>query len=308
MVEDVDYVAGVGKISTTDFMPYLKESESEGVVTRVLSLAFVEVRKADFILLNTVDELESETISALNKYQPSYAIGPITFHKNLPTNSVSRSLWSESDCTKWLESKSPGSVLYISFGSLVPTSKQVIEELAYGLLLSEVNFIWVIRPGIVGYDSGTSCLPDGFEDEVGDKGLVIPWCNQIEVLSNPAVGGFLTHNGWNSTVESMTCGVPMVCYPLDYDQPTNRKLVVDNWKIGINLCDGECVDRKEVAEKIKSLTSGLVSKSLRQEASNVKAIVQNAVETDGSSQRNFDQFIKDLRAKIRETSSNMNKN
>ncbi|KAL7136688.1 hypothetical protein ABFS83_10G046700 [Erythranthe nasuta] len=315
MVDDIDYVPGVGKISTRDLMPFMKESDdqSQSIITRILSVAFEQVKKADFILHNTVQELESETISALSKYQPNYAIGPVNFSKNLPTSAtVSKSLLPESDCASWLESKPTGSVLYVSFGSFVRISKQVIEEVAYGILLSEVNFIWVIRPGcIVDSSDNNSVLPFGFEDEIRikDRGLIIPWCDQIKVLSNRAVGGFLTHNGWNSTVESMWCGVPMICYPIDFDQVTNRKLVVDDWKIGINLCDNygikSFLDRKEVAEKIKSLMSGTISERLWQQVDNVKKMLRNAVEIDGSSERNFVQFIDNLRAKIIRTASNV---
>ncbi|GFP83161.1 UDP-glycosyltransferase 86a1 [Phtheirospermum japonicum] len=297
-VEDITYVPGIKSMNTRDLMSYIKEAQL-GDVNKMLSQAFEEVKKADFILHNTVEELEPDVISALNKYQPNYAVGPINFSKSLATNTVSKSLWSESDCTQWLESKSPGSVLYVSFGSCVHTSKQIIEEMAYGLLLSEVDFIWVVRDGIL--DSGdANVLPVVFEDEIKGKGLIVSWCNQITVLSNPAVGGFLTHNGWNSTVESMWCGVPMICYPVAFDQLTNRKLVVDDWNIGINLCDGECIERTEVAEKIKSLMGGgSISKSLRIEADRVKGTMQKALEIDGSSGRNFDRFIKDLEAKIR---------
>ncbi|KAK6147046.1 hypothetical protein DH2020_017958 [Rehmannia glutinosa] len=289
-------------------MSYLMEAGSASVVFKCLPMATEGIKKADFILHNTVDELESDIISALNKYQPNYAIGPINFSKNLATYTISKSLRSESDCTQWLESKSPGSVLYVSFGSFVHTSKQIIEEIAYGLLLSEVNFIWVIRDGILG-SGDTNVLPIGFEDEIKDKGLIVPWCDQIMVLSDPTVGGFLTHNGWNSTVESMWCGVPMICYPIAYDQITNAKLVVDDWKIGIRLCDrGMSVDRKVVAEKIKSFMSGgSISKSLRVEADSVKATMRDALESDGSSERNFDQFIKDLEAKIHAKTTKVNK-
>ncbi|KAI3472054.1 hypothetical protein Pfo_028742 [Paulownia fortunei] len=305
--EEINYVPGIESINTRDIMPYLKEAGLVSIVYKTLYQAFEEVKKADFILHNTVEELESKTLSALNKNQPNYAVGPINFSKNLSTNTVSKSLWSESDCSHWLESKSTGSVLYVSFGSFVHTSKQVIEEIAYGLLLSEVKFIWVVRAGIVS-SGDTNVLPAGFEDEIKDRGLIVPWCNQTMVLSNPAVGGFLTHCGWNSILESIWCGTPMICYPINYDQPTNRKLVVDDWKIGINLCDGTSVDRKEVAERIKQLmSSGTTSKSLRQEANKVKAILQNAMEIDGSSERSFDSFIKDLEAKIHATTTNVNK-
>ncbi|KAL0409956.1 UNVERIFIED_CONTAM: UDP-glycosyltransferase 86A1 [Sesamum latifolium] len=275
--EEVNYVPGVKSISTRDLISVMKESGQGYNYTMLESvfMAFEQVKKADFILHNTVHELEAETL---------------------------KSLWSESDCTEWLESKPPGSVLYVSFGSFVHTSKQEIEEIAYGLLLSEVHFIWVVREGILS-SGDTKIMPDGYEDEVKDKGLIIPWSNQIMVLSNPAVGGFLTHNGWNSTIESLWCGVPMICYPFLFDQPTNRKLVVDDWKCGISLCDGTSVDRNEVAEKIKSFMSGAASKRFRQEANKVKTILHHALEVDGSSEKNFNQFIKDLKEKIHSKTS-----
>ncbi|EYU34480.1 hypothetical protein ABFS82_10G093700 [Erythranthe guttata] len=317
IVEEIDYVPGVGKISTQDLMPYLKEAESQSIITKLLSVAFENVKNADFLLHNTVQQLESETLLYLNKQLPNYAIGPINFSESPAiTNNKSvvskTSLWSESDCTKWLGSKPHGSVLYVSFGSLVQTSKQVIEEVANGLLLSEVNFIWVVRLGIAGFgdDCGdNNVLPLGFEDEIKLKGrgLIIPWCDQIRVLSNPAIGGFLTHCGWNSTLESMWCGVPMICYPIDWDQVTNRKLVVDDWKIGVNLCDNygnkSSLDRKKVGEKIKQFMSEATWKSLKLEAVKIKQILEEAVEIDGSSEVNFGNFVKDLRAKIIETAA-----
>ncbi|KAG8382526.1 hypothetical protein BUALT_Bualt05G0086600 [Buddleja alternifolia] len=302
MEDEINYVPGVESISTRDLMLFLKEAESSSIVPKSLYIAFEQVNKADFILHNTVHELEPETLSVLNKNHPNYAIGPINFSNNLASYTVTKSLWSEADCTHWLNSKSPGSVLYVSFGSAVNANKQTIQEIGDGLLLSEVHFIWVVRASS---DDGNMLLAE-FKDEIKDRGLIVPWCNQIAVLSNSAVGGFLTHCGWNSIIESMWCGVPMICYPIAYDQPTNRKLVVDDWKIGISLCDGDSVDRKEVAEKIKNLMSGTSSRNLRQEAKKVQGIMRNAMEIEGSSRRNFDQFINDLKAKIhaRTTASN----
>ncbi|KAH6762315.1 hypothetical protein C2S52_019748 [Perilla frutescens var. hirtella] len=295
--EEINYVPGVKSVSTKDLMPYLKESGTGTLVHKIQMKAFEEVKKADFILHNSVYELESQTLSALNKLQPNYAVGPISFSKNFASLTVSTSLWSESDCSEWLSSKPPGSVLYISFGSILQASQQVIQEIAYGLLLSQVNFIWVVREDAV---SPADPLPSEFRDEIKDKGLIVPWCDQIMVLSSPAIGGFLTHCGWNSVLESIWCGVPMICYPLDYDQLTNRKLVVDDWEIGVNLRQGEsAVDRKQVAEKIdKFMNGGAVSERHRQEVKKVSAKLQNALESDGSSEANFDRFINDLKAKL----------
>ncbi|GER45468.1 UDP-Glycosyltransferase superfamily protein [Striga asiatica] len=296
--EDIDYIPGIKSINTKDLSSYFMVTDFENIFYKVESIAFRRVKKADFILHNTVEELEPDVLPALNQYQPNYAIGPINFSVK---SVMSKSLWSESDCTRWLESKSPGSVLYVSFGSFVHTSKETIEEIAYGLLLSGVDFIWAIREGILD-TLDANALPFGFENEAKDKGLVVPWCDQIRVLLNPAIGGFLTHCGWNSTVESIWCGVPMICYPIAFDQLNNRKLVVDDWKIGISLCEGILVDRNSIAERIKSFMNG--AKGLKVEAEKVKRVMQKAVEVDGSSERNFDRFVSDLEAKLQEKTGN----
>ncbi|KZV26052.1 hypothetical protein F511_13930 [Dorcoceras hygrometricum] len=293
--EEIKYVPGVDSISTKDMMSYVKEEEmGTPSLVRYLFAAFQEMKAADFVLHNTVLELEPETLHTLSKKQPTYAIGPVYSFTN--TTTVAKSLRSESDCMKWLDSKPPGSVLYVSFGSVVQMSKQAIQEIAYGLLLSEVNFLWVARDDIL--ESGDSDIfPDGFQDEIKDRGLIVPWCDQVMVLSNRGVGGFLTHCGWNSTLESMWCGVPMICNPVTFDQPTNRKLVVEHLKIGINLSDGRSINREQVAEKIKDLMSGSVSKGLRNRADKVKKIMHNALDIGGTSARNLDKFIQDLMAK-----------
>ncbi|KAL0409942.1 UNVERIFIED_CONTAM: UDP-glycosyltransferase 86A1 [Sesamum latifolium] len=295
----IDYIPGVESIRSKDLMPYLPEADTTTIVHKVLLRVFEEVKKADFILHNTVQELELHTLSTLNQNQPTYAIGPVNFSPECIKTRVSKSLLFEIDCSKWLESKPPGSVLYVSFGSNVPTNKQVIEAIAQGLLLSEVSFILVIRPKIVrSIDDNKNILPAGFEDNVKDKGLIVPWCNQNAVLSNPAIGGFLTLCGWNSILESMWYGVPLICYPIMYDQPTNRKLVVDDWKIGVNLFDGVSVNGAEVALKIKQLMSEKTSGGIRNEMMKFRSVLHDALSEEGSSNRNFDQFIQDLRHKM----------
>ncbi|KZV19608.1 hypothetical protein F511_10511 [Dorcoceras hygrometricum] len=295
--EEITYLPGIEAISTKDLMPYLKESETTKQAHIVSIKAFEEAKKADFILINTVEELELKALSALNQKKPIYVVGPVNFIRDCAPPAITKSLWTEMDCEKWLESKHPGSVLYVSFGSLAQISKQELEEIAYGLLLSEVHFIWVVRADIASEKEFS--LPDGFENQVKDKGLIVPWCDQVNVLSNPAVGLFLTHCGWNSILESIWCGVPMICHPYVFDQPPNRKLIVEDWKVGVNLIDGVSVHREEVAEKIKNLMSGtVVGQGLRQEVEKAKMILHNAIETNGSSDRKFDQFIQDLENKI----------
>lgn len=296
--DTIDYIPGVKAIEPRDLMSYLQATDIWTVVHRVIYKAFEDVKRADIIICNTVQELEPETISALNCKQPTYAIGPV-IPAGFTKSSVATSLWSESDCTQWLNRKPDGSVLYVSFGSYAHTSKQDILEIAHGLSSSGVSFIWVVRPDIVSSDE-TDFLPVGFEDQIRDRGLIVPWCCQIAVISHPAIGGFLTHCGWNSILESIWCSVPLICYPLVTDQFTNRKLVVNDWKIGINLCDEQAISRDEVVEKISLLMSGEVLDELRAAIKSVRKRLELALSTDGSSEGNFDQFVEKIKTQMQE--------
>ncbi|KAK9290089.1 hypothetical protein L1049_008253 [Liquidambar formosana] len=294
----IDYIPGAWAIAPTDLMSYLQASDIWTVMHRMIYKAFEDAKRADFIVCNTVQELESETISTLHQKQPCFAIGPI-FPTGFTKSSVATNLWSESDCTHWLHTKPLGSVLYVSFGSLARVSKHEILEIAQGLLLSKVNFIWVLRPDIVSSDE-TDILPVGFNDDIKDKGLIVPWCCQIEVISHRGIRGFLTHCGWNSILESISCSVPLLCFPLLTDQFTNWKLVVDDWRIGVNLCDEKPVTREKVSENINRVMSGKSADELRNQIKEVRKTLENALASNGSSEKNFNQFIKDLSAKVKE--------
>ncbi|XP_071734731.1 UDP-glycosyltransferase 86A1 [Rutidosis leptorrhynchoides] len=295
--EVIDYVPGVKSIKPKNLMSYLQAKNTNTVTHRIIHKAlFTATKDADFVLCNTIQELEPYTLSSLNQKQPFYAIGPI-FSNNFTQQLVSTSLWSESDCTSWLDKRPPKSVLYISFGSYAHTSKHDLEEIAYGLLQSGVSFIWALRPDIIS-SNDTNPLPLGFQDQVKDRGLIVSWCNQKNVISHSSIGGFFTHCGWNSILESIWCEVPMICFPLLTDQFTNRKLVVDDWKIGLNLCEGSLVLRDEVARKVKDLVMDEKSNEMRIEIMKVKRTLEDAVAVGGSSQRNFDQFVSEVKLKI----------
>lgn len=276
-------------------MSYLQATDITTVLHRIIDKAFADVKKADFVICNTVQELEQDTLSALNQKQPVYAIGPILANDFAKTK-IAMSLWSESDCSQWLNTKANGSVLYVSFGSYAHVSKHDIVEIAHGLLLSGVNFVWVLRPDIVSSDD-TDILPEGFEESARHKGLVVPWCHQIAVLSHPAIGGFLTHCGWNSIMESIWCGIPLICFPILTDQFTNRKLVVHDWKLGINLCNEKTISREQVSKNIAGLMCDeILNNKLMNEMKKVRRTLENA--TDGSSDKNFEDFINAVKVNI----------
>ncbi|CAL1404193.1 unnamed protein product [Linum trigynum] len=292
----IEYIPGVASIEPKDTTSYLQEAGETSVCHQIIFRAFQDARGADFVVANTVQELEAETISALQAQMSYYAIGPI-FPPGFVRSAVGTSLWSESDCSHWLDARKPGSVLYVSFGSYAHVEKTDLVEIARGLALSGVSFVWVLRDDIVSSDDPNP-LPVGFREEVSDRSMIVGWCSQKEVLAHPAIGGLLTHCGWNSILEAAWCGVPLLCFPLYTDQFTNRKLVVDDWKVGINLVDCKAVRKEDVAKNIGRLMGGELGDDPRKRAKEVKKILASALGNNGSSSRNFGQFVEELKNRI----------
>jgi len=148
------------------------------------------------------------------------ATGRITYGANL--------LNPEDACIKWLDTKPPGSVAYVSFGSFASLGAAQTEELARGLLAAGTPFLWVVRA------TEEHELPRRLLDEPAASGaaMIVRWCPQLDVLAHPAVGCFVTHCGWNSTLEALSFGVPMVALGIWSDQPTNARCVEAAWGAG----------------------------------------------------------------------------
>ncbi|KAI7729531.1 hypothetical protein M8C21_008988, partial [Ambrosia artemisiifolia] len=144
-------------------------------------------------------------------------------------------------CLKWLDKQEPNTVIFVSFGTTTSLTKEQITEIAIGLEKSEQKFIWALR----GADRGdafndyiTLELPKGYEDRIKGRGLVVrEWAPQLEILGHQATGGFISHCGWNSCMESISMGVPIVAWPMHSDQPTNAVLVTNILKVGVTVKD-----------------------------------------------------------------------
>ncbi|CAM0948446.1 unnamed protein product [Alopecurus aequalis] len=284
--DSITYIPGVTEIEPHELMSYLQETDTTSVMHRIIFKAFQDVRSADYILCNTVEELEPSTIAALRAVKPFYAVGPIFLDRS-SYNTVATSMWAESDCSDWLDAQPAGSVLYISFGSNAQITTRELHEIAGGVLASGSRFLWVMHSHMVSSEDQDP-LPHGFIAAAAGRGLVVPWCCQAEVLSHAAVGGFLTHCGWNSVLESMWAGVPMLCFPLLTDQLTNRRLVAREWRVGLSI------GAQEVGARIQGVISGKEGLELRQAVTKVRETLKAAVAPGGSSQRSFDEFVHQL--------------
>ncbi|KAL8525289.1 hypothetical protein ACS0TY_014787 [Phlomoides rotata] len=180
------------------------------------------------ILLNTFEELEQEAIKALidNKLNV-IAIGPLipsafSDGNDSTDKSFGGDLFGKNEgCFRWLDSKPEKSVVYVAFGSLVEMDKEGKMEILHGLKESKRPFLWVIRSSNNGVEEEEEEMKKMIETEVdSENGMIVPWCSQVEVLHHKSVGSFVTH-GWNSTFESLICGVPIIGCPHISDQPTN---------------------------------------------------------------------------------------
>jgi len=245
------------------------------------------------ILVNTFDELEQDSIGAVD-HMNVIPIGPLIPSDRDP---LQLNLFEKStDYIQWLDSKPEKSVIYVSFGSLVVLQKKQIEEIFHGLLKTHRPFLWVIRK--TEYQGE---IKDLIETELNEEdGLIVPWCSQLEVLNHESIGCFLTHCGWNSVLESLVAGVPVVGLPQRSDQMTNAKMVEEVWGNGVRAAvnvEG-VVEREEVGRCLKVVMGGgEKGEEIRRKCEKWKGLGKGAVgegAQGGSSHKNLEQFLERL--------------
>ncbi|XVF19960.1 hypothetical protein REPUB_Repub11eG0156400 [Reevesia pubescens] len=249
-------------------------------MSEVRAAALNATKRSSAMISNTMEFLEHAALSKIREYSPApvFTTGP--FHKLAP--SISSSLLKEdADCISWLDKQAPKSVIYVSFGSMASLSEQDIVEIAWGLANSEHPFLWVIRPGLVLGSQGTELLPEDFQEKVGERGCIVKWAPQKEVLAHDAVGGFWTHCGWNSTLESVSEGVPMLCRPCFGDQVLNMRYICHVWKIGLEL-ENE-LKREKIEGAIKKLMVDFEGEEIRNKALEFKEKTELCLREGGSS-------------------------
>ncbi|WMV19746.1 hypothetical protein MTR67_013131 [Solanum verrucosum] len=173
---------------------------------------------------------------------------------------------------------------------IIPFKDHDLKEFAWGLANSKHPFLWIVRPGIVMGDSAV--LPDEFLEEIKDRGLLASWCPQDQVLSHPSIGVFLTHCGWNSTIESISSGVPLICWPFFAEQQTNCRYACAEWGIGVEV--NKDVKRQEIEAIIKDMLEGKKGKELKDKALEWKKKAAEATDIGGPSWKHFDTFLERL--------------
>ncbi|RWR95033.1 beta-D-glucosyl crocetin beta-1,6-glucosyltransferase-like protein [Cinnamomum micranthum f. kanehirae] len=206
-------------------------------------------RSSCFICVKSFKEIESKYINYLSfmAKKEIVPVGPLV-HDPPPHHHGQQCKF-----TEWLDKKARSSSVFVSFGSEYFLSKEEREEIAHGLELSKVNFIWVLR-----FPEGEQmiveeALPCGFLERVGKRGMIVEgWAPQARILVHPSIGGFVTHCGWSSVMEGMRFGVPLIALPMHLDQPLNARLVVEVG-VGVEIKKGKSggLEREELERGIK---------------------------------------------------------
>ncbi|XP_023746016.1 UDP-glycosyltransferase 73E1 [Lactuca sativa] len=263
------------------------------------------------IVVHTFEELEPEYVKELKKVKDTkiWCIGPVSLCNKDNSDIAERgnkATINEHDCLKWLDAREPGSVVYVCLGSLTRASTQQSIELGLGLESTNKPFIWCVRDKTEELEKWFS--EEGFEERVSDRGLIVHgWAPQVLILSHRAVGGFLTHCGWNSTLEAVCAGVQMVTWPHFADQFINEAFIVEILKIGVRIgVDipvpfGEedkmevLVKKEDVKRAVECLMDeGEEGKERRKRVSELAEMAKRAMEEGGSSYLNVSSLVQHL--------------
>ncbi|MCL7021886.1 hypothetical protein MKW94_006898 [Papaver nudicaule] len=286
---------GLPTLDFSDLPTYIADLGPDPAVLDAILEPYRNSDKADWVLFSTFDKLEVEvnnmnfsttTCKQSDQLPSAYLDKRIEGDTNYGFNMFEPKVAS---CISWLNSKKNHSVIYLSFGSISMVKQEQMEEIAWALLECDYNFLWVVR------GSEENKIPSKFLKQMStsERGKMLSWCPQLEVLSHPAVGCFATHCGWNSTLEALSIGVPMIGFPVWSDQPTNAKCIEDVWKVGIRpKFNKNRISRKEdVKSCIQEVMEGVKGKEMRMNARKWKNLAVEAVREGGSSDKNIDEFV-----------------
>ncbi|AEC08298.1 UDP-glucosyl transferase 71D1 [Arabidopsis thaliana] len=252
--------------------------------------------KANGILVNSSFDIEPYSVNHFlqeQNYPSVYAVGPIFDLKAQPH--PEQDLTRRDELMKWLDDQPEASVVFLCFGSMARLRGSLVKEIAHGLELCQYRFLWSLRKEEVTKDD----LPEGFLDRVDGRGMICGWSPQVEILAHKAVGGFVSHCGWNSIVESLWFGVPIVTWPMYAEQQLNAFLMVKELKLAVELKldyrvhSDEIVNANEIETAIRYVMD-TDNNVVRKRVMDISQMIQRATKNGGSSFAAIEKFIYDV--------------
>ncbi|CAB4320869.1 unnamed protein product [Prunus armeniaca] len=263
------------------------------------------------VIVNSFYELEPVYADHYRKVfgRKAWHIGPVSLcNKAVEDKAEMRGMEAsldEHECLNWLNSKKPNSVVYICFGSMTNFTDPQLFEIALGLEASGREFIWVVKKE---KKEKEEWLSEGFEKRMEGKGLIIRgWAPQVLILEHEAIGGFVTHCGWNSILEGVSSGVPMITWPVSAEQFYNEKLLteilrigvavgVQQWATFVDVKQEASVKREAIEKAVTEIMVGYEAEEIRSRAKALREMARRAVEEGGSSFSDLTALIEELKS------------
>lgn len=296
-----------------DEFPTMDSCNPPGIDRFARDLHKWNLNSGEFMISSREFEGKYIDLLAHAKNKPLWALGPLYMllqsHNNSSTISSSGDKAPRHECLEFLDNQDVNSVIYVSFGTTPKLSQEQVNELAFGLEKSNQRFIWVLGKGDHDYNTnnkkgvekfekkfGKIELPQGFEERVKGRGMVVrSWVPQLEILGHSSTGGFLSHCGWNSCIESISTGVPIITWPKEWDQPYNAVLVTNVLKIAIPLCSWTCKDElvtsASIEKSVKILMDTTEGEEMRKRAVELSNKIKRSVSPGGVTTKELESFI-----------------
>ncbi|THG23394.1 scopoletin glucosyltransferase-like [Camellia sinensis] len=287
------------------------ENEQSNEFTRLLDRLDESFESSYGVIFNSFYKLEPAFADQYKQGRKVWHIGPVSLCNRDDDDKAQRGKEAsidQHDCLKWLDSKKPNSVVYVCFGSLTQFRDSQLIEIAKGLEASGQEFIWVVRRENEEDDNNPNWMPKGFEERTreSEKGLIIRgWAPQLMILEHESVGSFVTHCGWNSLLEGVSAGLPMVTWPIFAEQFFNEKLVTNVLKIGVAVGAEEWVQfgEQRVVVGWEAIEKGVrkvmvvseEAEEMRNRARGLGEMAKRAVEEGGSSWNDLNSLVEELR-------------
>nr|AHJ80981.1 flavonoid 3-O-glucosyltransferase [Erythranthe lewisii] len=281
--QTLTFIPGLSKVHFSDLPPEIFVEQNPSPLAITINNMVGKLPKATAVVLNSFEEIDPIITKDLkSKFQDFLNVGPsILASPDTPPSPDH----DKTGCLSWLETQNkPKSVVYISFGTVVIPSEKELLALAETLETRKLPFLWSLGGNAKKY------LPEGFIERTSGFGKIVPWAPQAGVLAHNSVGVFVTHCGWNSVLESVSRGVPLICRPFFGDQKINSRMVEVSWKIGVRV-EGGVFTKASTMKALDRIMSGEAGKVIRENVRRLKDKAVSAVELKGSSSKNFEKLL-----------------
>ncbi|KAK6783696.1 hypothetical protein RDI58_017150 [Solanum bulbocastanum] len=278
--EILNFIPGISEVRLGDLPGGIVSGDLKSPFSMMLHKMGKTIGKGKAIPINSFEELDPQMVQYLkSKFNNILNVGPF----NLTSPPTLANIVDKYDCIEWLNHQEPNSVAYIGFGTVATPPPNELKAMAQALEEKKIPFLWSIKENFMSH------FPQGFLENTSEYGKVVPWVPQVKVLEHSAIGVFINHSGWNSVLESIASGVPIICRPFFGDHHLNAWMVEKVWKIGVKIEGG--IFTKSGTIDALDLVLSKNREELKEQIGMYKELALKAVGTSGSSTQNFNKLV-----------------